>query len=141
MTDAEVARYSAVLSWFAKRHPRGSQTSHWNRWLPRAIEEIGDVGIPHDQLVLALEYLHNRGLIETLDGTGSFRGAKVTTITERGYRFLDRFEGEPIDNADIIIAALQAVIAALEARAPTAALHAEQLEALRESKRRTRSPA
>ena len=64
MTDAEVARYSAVLSWFAKRHPRGSQTSHWDRWLPRAIEEIGDVGIPHDQLVLALEYLHNRGLIE-----------------------------------------------------------------------------
>jgi len=134
MTDAEAATYCAVLSWFAKRHSRGSQTSHWNRWIPRAIEEIGDIGIPIDQLAHALEYLHDRGFIETRDGTGSFLGAKVTDITDRGYRFLDRLQGDPVDDADVIIVALQAVIVALGSRAPQAARYADELEALRTAK-------
>lgn len=120
--------YNKILTWSADRHPRGSQTSNWDRWLPRALEEMGDLGLRADQAAAALEHLHRRGFIETQDGTGSFPGAKVTTITDRGYRFLDRFQGDPVYDSDVIVGALKAVIAALQASAAEHAAHIAALD-------------
>lgn len=114
----------ALLRWFARQHPRGSQTSSWDRWAARAVEETVELGLPPDQTRRALEYLRDRGFIETADGTGSFRGAKVTTITDRGRRFLDRVDGDPVYDADVLIAGLRSVIAAL---AEASSAHAKQI--------------
>ena len=122
--------YRRLLTWFAQRHPRGSQTSHWERWLLRAVEETLELGLAANLSEEALRNLRERGFIETRDGTGSFLGAKVTTITERGYRLLDRLNGQSIYDADVLAAAVQALIATLRESAETNAGQISQLQAV-----------
>jgi DNA-binding transcriptional regulator YhcF (GntR family) len=126
-TTEMIATYRKLLTWFAESHPRGSQTSNWDRWLPRAIEETLGLGISVDTATGALQYLRRRGFIETRDGTGSFLGAKVTTITDRGYRYLDRINGEAVYDADVFVAAVHALVAALR---ESSAANAEQIARL-----------
>lgn len=74
-----------ILAWFVEKDARGSQTNDSSRAIARAAEEINET-FPQNPEALKAEVkrLRDEGLIETKQGEGAFRGAWVTSITQRG---------------------------------------------------------